>query len=160
MSAWIDKPKPTNNTSEASTAPPTDPTPARRRRRPIATRRLIRHVLRARSDAARLLAAFFLDLERDGKEVSASSHLAQAYGGRLAKPSGLQDTLDGVYVCPEPRARRDAKEVVQFLRDRGARIGDLGHKVEGDWAAANSDGEGGVSGDGETEDEVVWVAAQ
>lgn len=157
MSVWIDKPTLPTNTSEAPTLPPpTDLTPARRRRRPIATRRLIRHVLRARSDAARLLAAFFLDLERDGKEVRASSHLAQAYGGRLEERSGLQDTPDGVYMCPEPRAWRDGREVVQFLRDRGARIGDLGRKVEGEWAAANSEGDG----EGETESEVLWVATE
>ena len=162
MSAWIDKPTPSTNTFEAPTpAPPTAATPVRRRRRHIATRRLIRHVLRARSDAARLLAAFFSELERGGKEVRASSHLVHAYGGRLAEGSGLQDAPDGVYVCSEPRAWRDAREVVQFLRDRGARISDLGHKVAGDWAAATSDGEGEglASGEGEVEDEVVWVAS-
>jgi len=140
---------------------PVDAETTRRKRRPLASRKLIRHVLRARSDAARLLADFFAELERSGKEVKASSHLAEAYGAsRRTNGTGLQETAEGVQISPEPQGWRDAREVVRFLRERGAKIGDLGNSVKGGWAAASSDGEGGAGeGDmeGDTEDDLVWV---
>lgn len=157
VSAWIDPPKATAAPSDVTPTVP-DATIGRRKKRP-ATRRLIRHVLRARSDAARLLSAFFLELERSGNEVRASSHLAQTCGGRL--PEGGADLKGDALVYSEPWGWRDAREVVQFLRDKGAKIGELGRKVEGDWAAAASsdiDGEGEEE-EAEVEDKVVWVTS-
>jgi glycerol-3-phosphate O-acyltransferase / dihydroxyacetone phosphate acyltransferase len=98
-----------------------------------------------------------LELERSGKEVRASTHLAEAYGGRLQEE---RDSQDDALVNPEPRGWRNAREVVQFLRDKGAKIGELGHKVEGDWAAASSDVDGDgadVASESEADDDVVWV---
>jgi len=154
-SQWIGQPRAEGDALEPPT--PVDAATTRRKRRPLASRKLIRHVLRARSNASRLLAEFFAELERSGKEVKASSHLAEAYGGRTMG-SGLQPTDEGVQTSPEPQGWRDAREVVRFLRERGAKIGELRHRIGGDWAAASSDGEGeGVETEGDAEDDVVWV---
>lgn len=80
------------------------------------------------------------------------------YGGWRPEGSGIKTTEEGVQSSPEPRGWRDAREVIKFLRDRGAKIGDLGDKVEGDWAAVSSDGEAeGL--ETETEADVIWVAS-
>ncbi|KAF8507482.1 glycerol-3-phosphate-acyltransferase [Hysterangium stoloniferum] len=136
--SWIDKPKTEHS---PPLTPTSDPSPTSRRR-DIPTRRLIRHVLRARSNAARCLLKFFADLEKNGGKVRASSHLAQQYGESVRENGkDVEETEDGVVAPQEPRSWRDAREVISFLRARGARIGELKHRVEGDWAAVNSEGE-------------------
>ncbi|KIJ49336.1 hypothetical protein M422DRAFT_224945 [Sphaerobolus stellatus SS14] len=149
VSLFIDKPKPTSST----TPPPT--TPPKRRRKEIPTHRLIRHVLRARSDAARLLAAFFADLERSGGPVRASSHLAARFGAGRADNVVMYGTKEGVVESVGPTGWRDAREVVRFLRERGARIHEIDETVGGDWAAA-SNSEGEIDTPME-EEELVWV---
>lgn len=131
-----------NGASTASSNP--SPAPSSRKRRRPPSRRLIRHVLRARVEAAKALASLFDQLEKgpDGKRVSASAHLARAYGGGV-EPQPIPDpaAAEGVDVLVEPVGWRYAREVVGFLRKRGARIAQLEEGVEGDWAALSSEGE-------------------
>ncbi|KAI5117860.1 hypothetical protein M0805_007703 [Coniferiporia weirii] len=181
VSQWIDK-KPGH--SEATSTPSSPSTPAssplpavtamlpagagvaderpRSRKRPPPTRRLVRHVLRARAEAARALAAFFHQLENapDGKRVNASVHLARLYGG-LSPDTPVSQGQQGY---------RYSREVVAFLRARGARITSLEAQIAGDYwattAALNSDGEAegegyysSDAGDSSREnDDLVWIA--
>ncbi|KAK0505265.1 hypothetical protein EDD18DRAFT_1061095 [Armillaria luteobubalina] len=141
---WIDKPN--SSTPEPSTTPttpgnvptvlpgPSDlltsnepPVRSRRKRRPP-TRRIMRHVLRARVEAVKALAVFFDQLERvgTGKKVKASRHLARIYG--------FEEGGEGW---------RGATEVVRFLRAKGAKIPSVSYvPTEEDWMALSSDGEG------------------
>ncbi|KAK0462553.1 uncharacterized protein EV420DRAFT_1265530 [Desarmillaria tabescens] len=141
---WIDKPN--SSTPEPSTTPttpsniptvlpgPSDlltanepPVRSRRKRRPP-TRRIMRHVLRARVEAVKALAVFFEQLERGrtGKKVKASRHLASLYG--------FEEDGEGW---------RSATEVVRFLREKGAKIPSVSYvPTEEDWMALSSDGEG------------------
>ncbi|TBU25160.1 glycerol-3-phosphate-acyltransferase [Dichomitus squalens] len=134
--------------------------PGRRRRPP--SHRLIRHVLRARVEAAKALASLFAQLERapEGKHVCASVHLAQAFGGYVETPKEpSRETSAGVETVPEPQGWRSAREVVAFLRSRGAKFRALEARVEGDWAALSSEGEGYESEGVSTSemDDIVWV---
>lgn len=127
----------------------------------------MRHVLRARIDAAKSLKALFeqLELAPESKRVRASSHLARAYGGILDTPEHLlagggagSENGEIVGAVDEPRGWRSAREVVSFLRSRGAKIAQLEHKVAGDWAALSSEGEGsGVESDYGPADDLVWI---
>ncbi|KAK0475577.1 hypothetical protein IW261DRAFT_1567977 [Armillaria novae-zelandiae] len=141
---WIDRPN--SSTPEPSTTPttpgnvptmlpgPSDlltsnepPVRSRRKRRPP-TRRIMRHVLRARVEAVKALAVFFDQLERVGmgKKVKASRHLARIYG--------FEEGGEGW---------RSATEVVRFLRAKGAKIPSVSYvPTEEDWMALSSDGEG------------------
>lgn len=144
-------------------ASPATQSPAGKRRRPP-SRRLIRHVLRARVEAAKALASLFAQLERapDGKRVCAAVHLARAFGGSVDAPDvsdPAHSTESGVEAVAEPQGWRGAREVVAFLRARGAKITTLERRVEGDWAALSSDGEGSES-EGVSfseKDDTVWV---
>ncbi|KAK0225417.1 hypothetical protein IW262DRAFT_1479862 [Armillaria fumosa] len=141
---WIDRPN--SSTPEPSSTPttpgnvptvlpgPSDlltsnepPVRSRRKRRPP-TRRIMRHVLRARVEAVKALAVFFDQLERveTGKKVKASKHLARVYG--------FEEGGEGW---------RSATEVVRFLRAKGAKIPSVSYvPTEEDWMALSSDGEG------------------
>ncbi|CAL1705924.1 unnamed protein product [Somion occarium] len=150
---WIDRSRsksrsstpgssPNLNGSTLSTVSP--PSKSRKKHRPP-SRRLIRHVLRARIEAVKSLASLFDQLGRQpDKRVRASSHLVRLFGGEL--DSDKLSPTDGVggtvAVIDEPIGWRSAKEVLSFLIQRGAKIGGLERRVEGDWAAVSSDGEG------------------
>lgn len=143
----------------ATPPPPPPPQPAgagkRGKRRPP-SRRLIRHVLRARAEAASALSSFLKQLEQSGetKRIRASAHLARTYG-TLDQPTE-HETSEGFAPALEP-GWRDAREVVRFLRARGAKIADLDHRIEGDWAALSSEGEGEGDVDSDVVEEVMWV---
>ncbi|KAI0929779.1 hypothetical protein AcW1_008633 [Taiwanofungus camphoratus] len=134
------------------------------KRRPP-TRRVIRHVLRARVEASKALASLFGQLERGGnaeeKRVCASVHLARAFGGQVEEELvSATETAEGIEAPAEPMGWRSAREVVDFLRKRGARITALEDRIEGDWAALSSDGEGdsdALLGEGDKDEDVVWV---
>jgi glycerol-3-phosphate O-acyltransferase / dihydroxyacetone phosphate acyltransferase len=149
---WLDKYKTRPPAASSSTtpvpAPATSqieepPVQATPRRRPP-SRRIVRHVLRARAEAARALASFFQQLEQapEGKRVRASAHLAKAYGGwvdeevKKENDHGANEVVD---VYQPPNGWRKAKEVVTFLRNHGAKIANLEHVIEGEWAALSSD---------------------
>ncbi|KAF9257943.1 glycerol-3-phosphate-acyltransferase [Marasmius fiardii PR-910] len=117
------------------------PASTKPRRRPP-TRRIMRHVLRARMEAIRALASFFEQLERVGDrnklKVQASRHLAQIYGG-------IDDAVAfGSDKLKEPNGWRYAGEVISFLQKRGAKIPPIKPKAsatEEEWAVLTSDGE-------------------
>jgi glycerol-3-phosphate O-acyltransferase / dihydroxyacetone phosphate acyltransferase len=155
---WLDKYK---------TRPPMEepPVQAPPRRRPP-SRRIVRHVLRARAEAARALASFFQHLEQapEGKRVKASAHLARAYGGWVeeVKTENNHDGNEVVDVYQPPAGWRSAKEVVAFLRNKGAKIANLEHGIEGEWAALSSDADSltptGEDSDAAGED-IVFVSS-
>lgn len=64
-------------------------------------------------------------------------------------------TEDGVGVIDEPAGWRSAREVLAFLRQRGAKTGGMERRVEGDWAAVSSEGEG--TENEASKDDLVWV---
>jgi glycerol-3-phosphate O-acyltransferase / dihydroxyacetone phosphate acyltransferase len=157
-SAWIDKPRsgsttprpaspagpsPASAPANGVTASPAAPKPKKHKRPP--SRQLVRHVLRARTEAAKALAGLFVHLERagDSKRVRASSHLARAHRSTVDADAPVPGsaTGKGVGEAEEPRGWRSAREVVSFLRDRGAKITQLREKVAGEWAALSSEGE-------------------
>ncbi|KII92721.1 hypothetical protein PLICRDRAFT_696028 [Plicaturopsis crispa FD-325 SS-3] len=164
-SPWIDRPLAKASASAADALPPTQeepPVKTRPKRRPP-SRRIMRHVLRARAEAVRALASFFDQLEKapDGKRVRASAHLARAFGGTLDEVDALADVDGAVKPPPVPEGWRSAQEVVAFLKKRGAKIASLEQGiegVEGEWAALSSDGEmTSPADDSEKEDDIVWV---
>ncbi len=145
---WIDKAKktPTSSNPPSPTPPavevpkvlPNDtpqdlltaepPVKSRKKRRPP-TRRIMRHVLRARVEAVKALAGFFDQLERggSGKRLHASAHLAKLHGWEA----------DG-------QGWRTANEVTRYLRSKGAKIPSIQTSVsaiDAEWAALSSDGE-------------------
>lgn len=92
-------PSPSSTAAPAPAAP--SPTPEKKRKKPrLPARRLVRHVLRARLVATQSLFSLLTELEREDGRVAASPHLALSYGA------------DG---------GRSAKEVIGFLRGKGAR---------------------------------------
>jgi len=115
-----------------------------RKQRPP-TRRVIRHVLRSRAEAAKSLATFFDQLDKGGqaKKVKASIHLARVYGwvDEVDDTTSDVEMDQGVAVPKEPCGWRHAREVVSFLRNRGAKVASLQRDIEGEWAATSSDGE-------------------
>ena len=131
-----------------------------RKRRPP-TRRVIRHVLRSRAEATTALASFFDQLDKGGedKKVKASLHLARVYGW----VDKVDDTAVKVNQRPEdpeqPVGWRLAKEVIFFLRRRGAKVASLQHGIEGEWAALSSDGEASPPEGSETsrDEDIVFV---
>ncbi|TFK25729.1 hypothetical protein FA15DRAFT_668252 [Coprinopsis marcescibilis] len=150
---WVEKPRvgPTVKEEEASTKdiPRTTsltdlklqeepPVKTRSARRPP-SRRLVRHVLRARVEAVNALASLFDQLEQGGpaKKIKVSTHLARVYGGKIVPSQSQQDPNEHGVTTPSVEGYRTAKEIVTFLKERGAKIPTLRHgRYEGDWATA------------------------
>lgn len=99
-------------------------TPREQYKRPmhLPSRLLVRHVLRQRVEAARDLGRTLLELEADDTKVKASFWLAERYGGDVLPPSSIPESL-GEYERDWPQGVRSSREVVPFLRGRGARLG-------------------------------------
>lgn len=100
----------------------------------LPSRVLVRHVLRVRIQAARLLASVLLELEKGNSQVAASFWLATAYGGEVDRREEALSNWDqpGNF----PKGGREGGEVVRYLREKGARLG--GPAInQGDWAAAS-----------------------
>jgi len=119
----------------------------RRLRRPPSSR-IVRHVLRVRAEAMRLLAAYLLSLDREGLKVPASLHMVKTFGGGVQPPSPPESTAahseasyekveggdhveakavpGGVEVGPsqEGGGWRDGREVLKYLCNRD------GNKIE------------------------------
>ena len=111
----------------------------------LPSRMLVRHVLRMRIDAARQLSQTLLKLEEVDAEVNASFWLAERYGGDV-----MNEKFDGMdWEKPMPRGRRVGKEVVGYLRTKGARVGHA--RTESHWAASSGDegekGNGPINGE-------------
>ncbi|KAJ7797540.1 hypothetical protein B0H14DRAFT_3114323 [Mycena olivaceomarginata] len=127
------------------------PVQTRPKRRPP-SRRIMRHVLRARVEAVKALAEFFEELRaqsaqsrgRGGMRVKASVHLARLYGGveAVATPKMEGEGNGEGEGEGEGEGWREAGEVIAFLMKRGAKIPQMRHvQVEGEWAALSSDAE-------------------
>ncbi|KAJ7282606.1 hypothetical protein C8J57DRAFT_1295819 [Mycena rebaudengoi] len=158
-SEFITKPShPTDSPKLPALVPPTPelgnaepPVKARPKRRPP-SRRIMRHVLRARVEAVKALAEFVEQLRirsvqgRDtgGMRVKASLHLARLYGGVEVRRTKVEGQ-DGLLADAEEEVEdgwREASEVLAFLTQRGAKIPLMRHvQVEGEWAALSSDAE-------------------
>lgn len=136
---WI---QPRANTDEpAPSAVPPSPNRGKHRRKAPSSR-LIRHVLRARVEAVKALVAFIAHVEKGAPEerrVKSGKHLAELHGNG-----------DGW---------RNGKEIVSFLRKRGATIAGLEESIrfEGEWVGetVSSDWEGETSD--VKEEDLVWV---
>lgn len=157
--------------SEPAIAPVDASTDKRTKNKRPPSRKLIRHLLRARVDATRQLAAFLKKIDRPGVKVSASGFMASAFGGgqeSLFKDVGAgtdarYQTSDGkevpgavgTEVDLNPTGWRYGQEVVRYLKDTGANVGKLlreadsvsGAEGEGeyDFVALSSDGEASPS---------------
>ena len=133
------------------------PVKTRASRRPP-SRRLVRHVLRARVEAVNALASLFDQLEEAGsqKRIRSSSHLAQAFGGTIVAQTVAEGAGNGSN-SEATEGYRAVKEVVSFLRQKGAKIPTLRHgRFEGNWAAAlSSEGEEYTTSD--EKEEPVWA---
>lgn len=167
---WVDRPRtpvsdsaanpnPSASSSPTVKAPSAEPpVKARPKRRPP-SRRLVRHVLRARVEAVKALAEFFDQLDRlaGSKRLKASTHLAKIYGG------STQPEVPGIEVESGSELQvegwRDVREVIDFLKKRGAKVPTLGRAAaDGEWAALSSEGEGdSYTTNDEDEMEPVWV---
>ncbi|KAG5715948.1 Glycerol-3-phosphate O-acyltransferase 2 [Termitomyces sp. T112] len=161
---WIEKPKTPDQLSRSSSPSPlssgsSSPTSIsgvvntggeplakiRSTRRPP-SRRLVRHVLKARVEAVKAFAIFLDNLLRapPSTHVKASVHLARSYGHLAEVKSTDSDTVE---VC----GWRDVHEIVQFLKQRGANIPVMQLSAfDGEWAALSSEGEGYMTGDADT----------
>jgi glycerol-3-phosphate O-acyltransferase/dihydroxyacetone phosphate acyltransferase len=138
---WIDKPRRSGKNTPTSSAPPSDteepPVKGRPKRRPP-SRRLVRHVLRARIEAVKSLTSFFDYLQNapSGTSLPASTHLAKLYGS--VKQTGVEEVTG----WPEYEGERSVHEIVTFLKQRGAKIPAIRHasKEAAEWAAALTSG--------------------
>lgn len=110
----------------------------------LPSRKLVRNVLRTRLEAARLLASVLYELEEKDIQLSASFWLASEHGGEVLKVSKEHEEL-AEWERPLAEGRRGGREVVAYLRSKGARLGS--GKMQSHWAAATSGEEdGGKSG--------------
>lgn len=103
----------------------------------LPSRVLVRNVLRTRVQVARELRATLLALEGADARVKSSFWLAERYGGDLLPVDSSEAVPE--YAREWPQGARGAREVVAFLRGRGAR---LGSAATADYWAADSDDEG------------------
>ncbi|KZO93964.1 acyltransferase, partial [Calocera viscosa TUFC12733] len=116
LSARPDKPENQYLKKKKPASPPASPSPSPKpfkRKKKLPSRRLIRHVLRHRVLACQALFRFLEDVKRADGRVSASPHLARVYGHADSEEEFVQ----------EPNGWRSGKEVVWFLRSRGAGVG-------------------------------------
>jgi glycerol-3-phosphate O-acyltransferase / dihydroxyacetone phosphate acyltransferase len=123
----------------------------RTKNKPPPSRKLIRHLLRARVDATRQLAAFLKRIDKPGVKVSSSGFMATAYGGGqeslFANHATVSDGKAGLGIrTPDgrespgattveydlnPTGWRYGQEVVGYLKSKGARVGKLIREAEG-----------------------------
>lgn len=104
----------------------------------VPSRVLVRHVLRTRLEAARDLARTLFELEEKDTQVNASFWLAERYGGEVLKVSKEHEALME-WERPLSEGRRSGREVVSFLRSKGARLGAGASRIDSHWAALSGD---------------------
>ncbi|EJU02899.1 glycerol-3-phosphate acyltransferase [Dacryopinax primogenitus] len=109
---------PGTSVSPVAGEPPAPPKPFKKRQK-LPSRRLVRHVLRYRVLACQALFKFLNDLERSDERVTASPHLARAFGHLPETSVSVQESTNEEFV-PEPNESRSGHEVIRFLRSRGA----------------------------------------
>ena len=103
----------------------------------VPSRKLIRNVLQVRLEAARDLASTLFEVEERDIPVYASYWLAEEHGGEVLQLPKEAEALS-VWERPMPEGRRSGREVVQFLRSHGARLGE-NEKLEDNWAVGSGD---------------------
>lgn len=130
--------------------PPTAEREKYKRPKRLPSRILVRQVLRTRLEAARELASVLFEMEEKDLDVNASFWLAEDHGGEVLKVS-KEDEGKADWERPLQKGVRGGREIVGFLRERGARLG-LQKQLEGHWAAATSGDEGVGEGEGEDEE--------
>jgi glycerol-3-phosphate O-acyltransferase/dihydroxyacetone phosphate acyltransferase len=136
---WVERPEPGVSTpADLADAPELGSAAslARVRAHRAPTRRVVRHVLRARAAAVRALAGLIAQLDAPGartRTVGAAPHLARAYGGRVEPIDEAELELTGTHETE--RGTRNAGEVLQYLRARGAKFAELERRIQGDWSA-------------------------
>jgi glycerol-3-phosphate O-acyltransferase/dihydroxyacetone phosphate acyltransferase len=106
----------------------------------LPSRRLVRNVLRTRLEAVRQLANVLYELEEKDVQLNASFWLADAHGGEILKNSAEHEKLPE-WERPLAQGRRGGREVVEYLRSKGARLGS--GKTKSHWAATSGDEGGG-----------------
>ncbi len=170
---WLDQykqqatPTPSNANATLSTdgskKTKIDVSPKHSKRKRLGSRHFIRHVLRARLRAIESLSSFLKDVECSGGRVRASVHLAERFSPDLvddAKEEGTDSS--GFLAVDGPKGWRDAKEVLAYLRSKGAVI-EPSKEEEGEWAAealsSGDEGEGEDAVNKHDDDETTWVAA-
>ncbi|WVQ84664.1 hypothetical protein IAT38_006819 [Cryptococcus sp. DSM 104549] len=84
----------------------------------LSSRVLVRHVLRVRAQAASELANLLLTLEQSNGKVGGQAWLVEEFGGDV-----IRDPDSDVEDAFMPGGYRYGREVVRFLRQRGARLG-------------------------------------
>ncbi|KAG8920964.1 hypothetical protein FRC01_000514 [Tulasnella sp. 417] len=164
---WVERPlTPTppagaaaaNTTTPASSSSDSVKEKVKKNLKKPASRSLVRHVLRARIEASRALEAFLQELEVASPRVRVSAHLGREEGviedgyisGLSSETGDYLDVSSAVgsksastpgTPVPEKRAYLEGREIIKFLRDRGAKIA---HQAgSSDWVAALSSDEGG-----------------
>lgn len=130
----------------AGLPPQTQPEKYRKPKR-LPSRKLVRNVLRTRLEAARQLASVLYELEEKDVQLNASFWLASAHGGEVLKISKEHEELPE-WERPLAEGRRGGREVVEYLRSKGARLGS--GKMQSHWAAATSGDEDGVKSGSES----------
>ncbi|KAG8813107.1 hypothetical protein FRC17_001671 [Serendipita sp. 399] len=126
----------------APTPTPTGAPKVKRSQRPP-SRKLIRHLFRARADAIRRLAAFIRKLDDPSVRVCASGFMARSFN---PDPNGVRESLfdkvpggtnaietvqGGVETELNPTGWRSGKEVITYLRLKGAKVGKVLREGEG-----------------------------
>jgi len=111
----------------------------------LPTRRLIKHVLRSRVKAAQALEAFLTELEGSDTRVNAKPWLAESasFGGEVDEDFKHTNEVDHNpdILSRIPTGSRAGSEVVQYLRNNGAKI--IASQAGLDaWAGAQSEFEG------------------
>jgi glycerol-3-phosphate O-acyltransferase/dihydroxyacetone phosphate acyltransferase len=109
-------------------------------------RRVIRHVIRARAEAVRALTEFMAQLggpSADQRWVHAAPHLAALYGGRVENLAPAENEVEGGPPDADRRGWRTAREVLDFLASRGAKVETLKRPIEGEWIAQDGSEDSG-----------------
>lgn len=107
----------------------------------LPSRKLVRNVLRTRLEAAGQLASVLYELEAKDTQLAASFWLASEHGGEVLNISKENRELPE-WERPLQEGRRGGREVVEYLRSKGARLGS--GKMQSHWAAATSGDEDGT----------------
>lgn len=109
--------------------PPATPPEKYQKPKRLSSRVLVKHILRVRAQAARELAELLLELENGG-EVVAQTWLAEEFGGKVLQQiqqDGAEEQLTGRWV--KQGGTRSGREVLQYLKSKGARLGFTAEEV-------------------------------
>ncbi|WRT70150.1 uncharacterized protein IL334_007144 [Kwoniella shivajii] len=115
--------------------PPSIPPEKYTRPKRLPSRVLVKHVLRTRLQAAKELSKVLLEIESKDISINSSFWLASEFGGEIMKPTNEEEDMNE-WERELAKGVRNGKEVVSFLRARGARL-DLGRNDQSHWVASS-----------------------